>query len=87
MAISVESAELLEVFQYLKPEESDKWGISPENLTRAKEEIADIFCNAIRFADELGINLIEAAHAKIKINEQKYPIDLAKGNAVKYNQR
>lgn len=41
----------------------------------------------IRLADRLNINLATAAQTKLKRNAEKYPIDQAKGNAVKYSRR
>jgi hypothetical protein len=35
-------------------------------------------------ADKLGIDPVEAAKAKLEINEQKYPAELVKGKASKY---
>jgi dCTP diphosphatase len=37
-------------------------------------------------ADKLDIDLLNATLNKIKINEQKYPVDKAKGNAKKYTE-
>ena len=41
----------------------------------------------IRLADKLNIDLEKAVNEKIKINSEKYPIELSKDNAVKYNRR
>jgi hypothetical protein len=38
-------------------------------------------------ADVLGINLEDAVEAKLLRNERKYPVELAKGNAIKYDRR
>jgi hypothetical protein len=35
-------------------------------------------------ADKLEIDLLAVANQKLRINEQKYPIELSKGNARKY---
>ena len=40
----------------------------------------------IRLADVLGIDLNQALWAKLRLNEQKYPVDRAKGNARKYSE-
>lgn len=87
MALAGEAGELLDIFQWLKEEESMKENITPANLEKAKEEIADVFLYLIRLSDKLGIDLEEAAHAKLRKNEEKYPVDLAKDNALKYNRR
>ncbi len=41
----------------------------------------------IRLADKLGVDIEQAVLEKIELNEKKYPVELAKGNAVKYNKR
>ena len=70
--ISIESAELLELFQ---------WGDSPR-LDPAPE-IADILIYLVQFADVMKIDLMKATWEKIKINAEKYPIEKAKGNCKK----
>ena len=87
MALGGEVGELLDIFQWLKDEESDLDGISDNNLTKTKEELADIFLYLIRIADKLDIDLVEEANNKIEINHQKYPIESSKDNAIKYNRR
>ena len=52
-----------------------------------KEEIADVFLYLIRLSDKLNIDLIEVANNKIEVNKIKYPVDLSKNNAIKYNRR
>jgi NTP pyrophosphatase (non-canonical NTP hydrolase) len=52
-----------------------------------RQEIADIFIYLLRLADKLDIDIEEAVREKIEINAKKYPIDLSKGNAIKYNRR
>jgi NTP pyrophosphatase (non-canonical NTP hydrolase) len=87
MAIESEAGELVEVFQWLKEEESMLNNISPAVLNDAKEEIADIFIYLIRLSDKLDIDIENAVNDKLKLNEIKYPVGLSKGNALKYNKR
>jgi len=47
-------------------------------------ELADTLLYLVRLADKLDIDLLEAAHRKIEINEQKYPIEKSRGHARKY---
>jgi len=49
-----------------------------------REEIADVLIYAIRLADVLGIDPLEAVGKKIESNARKYPIAAAKGTALKY---
>jgi NTP pyrophosphatase (non-canonical NTP hydrolase) len=85
MAVASEAGELVDVFQWLSEEESRH--LLEEDRRRATEEIADVLIYLLRLGDKLGVDLQEAIVDKMKVNEQKYPVDLAKGNAVKYNRR
>ena len=87
MALGGEVGELLDIFQWLKEEESNLDEISDKNLAKTKEELADIFLYLIRIADKLDIDLVEEANNKIETNHQKYPIESSKDNAIKYNRR
>ena len=84
MALSVEVAELVEHFQWLTEEQS--YIKDPEKLEEIKQEIGDILIYLTRLSDKLGIDLLEAAKDKIKINDKKYPVELSKGNARKYDE-
>ena len=85
-ALSVEVAELLEIFQWSRGQKG--WHeLDDETIrTQVKEELADIFLYLIRFADLANINLEAAAIAKIKVNAKKYPVQSAKGSDRKYNE-
>lgn len=82
IALSVEASELLEHFQWLTEEESRS--IPPAELSAVRHEIADVLIYLIRLADKLGINVLEAAQAKLAENARKYPVEKAKGNRKKY---
>ncbi len=81
-ALVVEAAELLEIFQWLTDDQSR--ALPPEKLTAAEGELADVFIYLVRMADKLGVDLVAAAERKLEANEQKYPVDKARGNATKY---
>ena len=79
MALIAECAELVEHFQWLSEEES--LSLSPERLEAVRLELADILIFLVRCADRLGVDLIEAAHDKLAINEVRYPADRVRGSA------
>ena len=54
-------------------------------LNEVSQEIADIIIYLLKLADKLNIDIEQAVNDKMEINAKKYPIDLAKGNATKYN--
>lgn len=74
MALSVEASELVEIFQWLTPEQSAEV-MSSEEADHVREELADILIYLVRIADVLGVDLVEAADAKIERNEQRFPAD------------
>ncbi len=85
MALSVEAAELLEIFQW-----SNSGGLDeikdPNKRKEIEEEVADIFNYLLKICDELDIDLEKVALEKIDINETKYPVEKFKGSSKKYNQ-
>ncbi len=82
MALSVEMAEIVEHFQWLTQAESKN--LNPVKLSEVKGEIADVMIYLIRLADRLGIDPVQAAEEKLQLNEKRYPVEKAKGSAVKY---
>lgn len=78
LALSVEAAELLELFLW-----KDNEGADPEAL---KDELADVLMYALLLADKHGLDLKDIIIRKIELNNQKYPVEKAKGNARKYNE-
>jgi dCTP diphosphatase len=87
MALGSEIGELTELFQWINEEHSKLENLSPKTLNDIKLEIADIFIYLIRIVDKLNIDLEEAVSAKLKLNELKYPVNLSKGNSIKYSRR
>jgi dCTP diphosphatase len=82
-ALVVEAGELLEHFQWLTEEQSRQ--LSMETRDAVGAEIADVLLYAIQLASALNIDLVAAAQAKLKLNEQKYPADKARGSSKKYD--
>lgn len=84
MALSVEAAELVELFQWLTEEQSHE--LSVDTANQAADELADIQIYLIRLADKLGIDIEAAVRQKIEINRVKYPADKVRGDASKYTE-
>jgi NTP pyrophosphatase (non-canonical NTP hydrolase) len=84
-ALSVEAAELLEHFQWLTDEQSRQ--LPPERLAAVGHEAADVLLYLLQLADQLGIDLAEAAREKIEVNARKYPAGLVRGSSRKYTER
>lgn len=82
MALSVEVAEIVEHFQWLTEEQSNN--LPEQTLDKVETELADTLLYLVRLADKLDIDLLDSARRKIEINEKKYPVEKARGNARKY---
>ena len=79
ISISLEAAELLEVFQW-----SAEDVICSDKIDKIKEELADVVNYCVLMADACGLDLDEIVREKIKRNEEKYPIEKSKGSKRKY---
>ncbi len=86
MALSVEAGELVELFQWLTAEQSQKIKDDPAKKQAAQEEIADILTYLLRISDILEIDIPSSLADKIEQNGKKYPVDKSRGNAKKYNE-
>ena len=73
MALSGEVGELTALFQWLTPQEAAAWRDDPELDFNVRDELADVTLYLLRLADILGVDLAEAAHAKIDRNETRFP--------------
>lgn len=73
MALSGEVGELTALFQWLTPEQSVEWQDDPELAANVRDELADVLIYLVRLADVLGVNLLEAARAKVDRNEVRFP--------------
>ena len=81
LSLSLEAAELLEVFQWSGADTECR-----EKLDKIREELADVLSYCILMADVCGLDLDEIMNAKVDKNEEKYPVDKAWGSAAKYTQ-
>jgi NTP pyrophosphatase (non-canonical NTP hydrolase) len=85
ISIALEAAEILEHFQWKRPAEVEAFLAVEANRRRVGEEMADVLILLISMADAVGLDLREAARAKLTENVRKYPVERAKGNATKYD--
>ena len=81
LSISLEAAELLEVFQW-----SGSDTVCESKKDKIKEELADVLNNCILMADVCGLDMDDIVQEKIKRNNEKYPVEKAKDSAKKYNE-
>lgn len=70
----------MEVFQCSGSDTSDA-----NKQEKIKEELADVINYCVLMADVCGLDIDEIVQEKLKVNNQKYPVDKAKGKSDKYN--
>lgn len=85
MALTVEAAELQEIFQWLTEEQSARI-MQSEKAEAVRHEVADVAVYLLRLCDLLQIDLQTAIDVKLKHNAEKYPVDKARGHARKYDE-
>ena len=76
-SIVIEAAELLECFQ---------WSDEEYDLQHVKEELADVIVYSQQLLDKLSLDVDEIVNMKMQQNEEKYPVEKAKGSASKYDE-
>lgn len=78
VALSIEASELLELFLWKGNEDA--------NTDKLKNELADVLMYALLLADKHGLDVKQIVEDKMKLNNEKYPVEKAKGSAKKYNE-
>ncbi|EII6316070.1 nucleotide pyrophosphohydrolase [Staphylococcus pseudintermedius] len=80
LSISLEAAELLELFQWKTSEE-----VVDSQQERLAEELADVLIYSYMLADNLDFDINEIIRKKLEKNTEKYPIEKSKDHRTKYN--
>ncbi|MDN4054052.1 nucleotide pyrophosphohydrolase [Massilia sp. YIM B02763] len=83
-ALTVEAAELLEHFQWLR--DGGKEELGEGKLEQVRHEMADVLVYLVRLADKLDVDLFAAVEEKMVLNRAKYPAELVRGDARKYHE-
>lgn len=83
-ALTVETAELLEHFQWLQSGRAEELG--PGKLAEVRHEMADVLVYLVRLADKLDVDLFAAVEEKMVLNRAKYPAEQVRGDARKYHE-
>ena len=86
MGLSVEAAELLELFLWKSPEEVTAYLQSDAGKRRTGEEMADIFIYLLYLAEACEVDLPRALTEKLAHNAEKYPVEKSYGSARKYTE-
>ena len=85
LALVGEVGELSELLQWVSETEVSTW-LEAGGRERLAEELADVLLYLVRLADKAGVDLSEAAVRKLKVNGEKYPVELSKGSSQKYDE-
>ncbi|MEU9454381.1 nucleotide pyrophosphohydrolase [Streptomyces sp. NPDC048277] len=72
-ALSVEASELLEIFQWLTPDESSRVMDDPDTAHKVTDEVADVLSYLLQLCEVLDIDPLAALAAKIDRNEGRFP--------------
>lgn len=81
ISISLESAELLECFQW-----SGDDLVVPDRREQMIDELADVFNYCLIMASVLDVDILEAVNEKIDKNAEKYPVEMARASSKKYTE-
>ena len=78
LALSIEAAELNELFLWKQPQDAD--------IEKVKDELADVFTYAFFLAENLNLDVSQIIEAKLDKSALKYPVDKSKGRMTKYDE-
>jgi len=81
LALSIEAAELNELFLWKKENEAEK-----TDRKNIQDELADILAYAFLLAEKHDFNIEQIILVKIRKNEKKYPVEKSRNSARKYNE-
>ena len=81
LSISLEAAELLEVYQWSGTDLE-----CADKIVKVREELADVMIYCTLLADAYNLDITEIIRDKIKSNSEKYPVEKAFGSAAKYTE-
>ena len=82
MGVAIETAEIMEHFLWCSAEESH--ALDSAKRAQVANEIGDVLIYLIELGRSLDIDIVAAAHAKLELNREKYPVAKARGRATKY---
>jgi dCTP diphosphatase len=74
-SISIEAAELLELFQWSEP----------SDLSEVRDELADVITYCLLLADKYDLDFEKIVLEKLEKTKAKYPVDKSFGSSEKYD--
>ena len=82
LSLVLEASEVMEHFQWKSKEEMEKYIVT--NKSDIGEELADVLYWVLLMSTDLNIDILKALEEKMRKNEEKYPVEKAKGKHTKY---
>jgi NTP pyrophosphatase (non-canonical NTP hydrolase) len=86
MSITIESAELMELFRFKSRADMQCMFETPLQREKICDELSDVLFAALRFAQLYDIDMAGAFYRKMEENELKYPVEKARGSNKKYDE-
>lgn len=86
LAIAGEVGELAAEVQWISTIELADALSEPSKRLAFEAELADVAIYVLRLADVLGTDLSQVIRAKLRVNEERYPVEKSRGNALKYTE-
>ena len=86
MGLTIEAAELQELFLWMNPQEVNDFVTSDEGKAKIGAELADVMVFLLYLSHECNIDLVEAVRKKIQENSLKYPVEKSFNNHKKYTE-
>ena len=83
LSLVLEASEVMEHFQWKNKEEMEKYIV--EHKVDIGEELADVLYWVLLMSHDLNLDVLDALEKKITKNEEKYPVEKARGKHTKYN--
>ena len=83
-SISIEAAELSETVQWSNPTKEEVIA-DPKLIESMSNELADVMVYCLRLCSVLNQDPVQIMHEKIKLNADKYPVEMVKGSSKKYS--
>ncbi|MBN2161138.1 MAG: nucleotide pyrophosphohydrolase [Spirochaetes bacterium] len=84
--LSIEAAELQEVFLWKRDGEIENMLASGPGREKIREELADVLVFLLYLGEAAGIDLSDAVAHKLAVNEKKYPVDKSYNSSKKYTE-
>lgn len=82
ISLALEANEYLELFQWKNGKDLDKH--IQKNKKIFEDELADVMYWILLISHDMGIDIKKACDKKLIKTRKKYPVNKAKGNALKY---